>query len=491
MNSTERAALDLLRSWRGNVRKFAYDNFRVELEPWQVTVAERVTEAPKVRVGLQAAVGVGKSAIEAICGWHFLATNGDQRKHPGKYPNGYALSISGDNLKSGLWKEIGVWYERSPFLQSQFEYTAEQVVHRQHTLTWWLRARSYAKSANPDAQGATLSGLHSPWAFVLLDEVGEMHPQVGRRAEQVLSDADCERGMILAAFNPTSLSGLGYDIATTGSGWSVVNITGDPDDPNRSRRVDIEWAREQIAKYGRENPWVMAHILGKFPPGGLNTLLSPDEVRAAMQRNPPPDTYDWAQKRIGVDVARFGDDRTVLFPRQGSAAFRPTVMRNADTNQIAARVADMAVAWGSELELIDDTGHWGHGVIDQLRAAGRGPMGIQFHAPASDARYVNRRAEGWLKMRDAIKSGLALPNLPELIPELTQPTYSFNGGKFQLEDKDQIKKRLGWSPDIADALALTFMMPDAPAGVANLVGRLPSQVAAASSYNPHARLSRK
>jgi hypothetical protein len=112
--------------------------------------------------------------------------------------------------------------------------------------------------------------------------------------------------------------------------------------------------------------------------------------------------------------------------------------------------------------LIDDTGHWGHGVIDNLIATGESPIAVQFHAPALDPRYKNRRAEMWLEMADWVKRGGALPNVPELVGELTTPTYTFVNGKFQLEDKDMIKGRLGRSPDLADALALTFAVPDAP-----------------------------
>lgn len=480
-----RADLDLLDSWRHNIPKFAWDNFRVDVEDWSRDVCDKAVAKPKARVAMQAAVGVGKSFTEAVIGWHFLATNADLARHPGKFPNGIALSISADNLKSGLWKELGVWYNVSPFLQSQFEYSGEQIVHRQYPQNWWLRARSFAKTATPETQGATLSGLHSPWTLVLLDEIGEMHPAIGRRAEQVLSDAECERGLIVAAGNPTSLTGLLYDIATSGKHWEVIRVSGDPDDPTRSKRVDIQWAREQIERYGRENPWVMAHILGMFPPGGINAILTADEVRAAMHRNPTPDQYHWAQARLGVDVARFGDDRTVIFPRQGNASWMPKVLRNADTNQVAAVVAQMAGERRSELEIIDDTGHWGHGVYDQLKAAGRQPIAVQFHAPALDSRYKNRRVEGWMRMADAIKAGLALPNIPELIPELTLITYTFDNGKFALEDKDMLKKRLGWSPDIADALALTFMHPEMPRNAAQMVPFAPSFADAA--YKPHQR----
>jgi hypothetical protein len=102
-----------------------------------------------------------------------------------------------------------------------------------------------------------------------------------------------------------------------------------------------------------------------------------------------------------------------------------------------------------------------------MRANGYSPIDVQFAAPAMDNRYKNRRAEIWFGMSEWIKRGGALPNLPEMVAELTTPTYTFNGGKFQLEDKDQVKQRLGRSPDLADALALTFGMPDMPAALAS------------------------
>ena len=67
-----------------------------------------------------------------------------------------------------------------------------------------------------------------------------------------------------------------------------------------------------------------------------------------------------------------------------------------------------------------------------------------------------------MKMAEWVKNGGALPNIPELVSELTTPTYTFTNGKFVLEEKDQIKIRLGRSPDLADALALTFAIVDMP-----------------------------
>jgi hypothetical protein len=233
----------------------------------------------------------------------------------------------------------------------------------------------------------------------------------------------------------------------------------------------------------------MAHILGLFPPTGLNTLLTPDEVRTAMGRNPDPDSYAWAQKRLGIDVARFGDDRTVIFPRQGAVAYQPIIIRQQRTDFITARVLQAKRSFESEVDFIDDTGHWGHGVVDGLLAAGQGARAVMFSDPAIDPRYGNRRSEMWFRLADWIKANGALPNIPELIPELTQPMYFFApSGKLMLESKDQIKKRLGRSPDLADALALTHAWPDQPA--ASLAGGMASLTArrAVTDYDPHAGL---
>jgi hypothetical protein len=283
-------------------------------------------------------------------------------------------------------------------------------------------------------------------------------------AEAGLANATPENGKwakIVQAGNPTHLEGPLYDACSTHADfWTVFDITGDPDDPDRSSRISKKWARDQIELYGRDNPWVLVNVFGQFPPSSLNALLGPDEVKAAMNRRLDEDDYKFSQKRLGIDVARFGDDRSVIFPRQGLRAFIPVTLRGVRTTTIAARCMLAKDRWGSALELIDDTGHWGHGVIDNLYAAGHSPIGVVFNAPAIDSRYKNRRAEMWLKMADWIKRGGQLPQVNELIAELTTPTYTYVNGKFLLEDKDIVKERLGRSPDLADALALTFAIPD-------------------------------
>ena len=140
---------------------------------------------------------------------------------------------------------------------------------------------------------------------------------------------------------PHHVTGCSTPPATTlAELWTIIRITGDPDDPERSPRIDIEWAREQIAQHGRDNPWVMAFILGQFPPASINALLGIEDVEAAFRRNVTEDMFESSQKRLGIDAtARFGDDPWVIFPRQGLMAFKPVEMRNPRSQDVAARVA--------------------------------------------------------------------------------------------------------------------------------------------------------
>lgn len=453
-------AVEALRAWRADPVRMVRDLFHVEPDVWQVEVLRAWADPsqPRMRLALQACAGPGKSAVLAWCGWNALLCYSDGVNHP----NGAAVSITADNLRNNLWKELALWRERAPLLQAAFEMTAEKIFSREFPTTWFLGARSFAKSADTDAQGRTLSGLHAKAIFYLVDESGDMPPAVLRSAEQGLSN--CTWGRIAQAGNPTSQQGALYHaVATQAHLWTVVRITGDPDDARRSPRIDLTWAREQIQLYGRDNPWVMAFILGLFPPGALNALLSADEVRTAMGRHLTEADYGWAQKRLGVDCARFGDDRTVLFPRQGLAAFTPVELRGKRGHEIAARIMLAEARWEHELTIIDSTGGWGQSTEDALIAAGRTPLGIQFHTPAINPRFQNRRAEMHWELAEWVKRGGALPPVPALVAELTTPTYSFVGGKLALEPKDHVKKRLGRSPDLADALALTFAIPDEPA----------------------------
>lgn len=486
MNNPPKAS-QIIKEWRNNPLKFVNDNFKITPDKWQQDVLKILPDSKKSRIALKACKGPGKTALLAWVAWWFLGCWGDK----GSHPKGAGTSITGDNLKDNLWPELAKWQGRSTYLSAAFEWKTERVFSKDHPSTWFFSARSWAKSADSNKQADTLAGLHADYVLFILDESGGIPDSVMAAADAGLS-TNPKFGKIIQAGNPTNLEGPLYRACTAERDiWEVFTITGDPDSPNRSPRIDKKWAMEQIKRYGRENPWVLVNVFGEFPPSSMNTLLSPDEVEKAMNRGYQDHEFNFQQKRVGVDVARFGSDRTVLFPRQGLMSYRPVEMRNARTTDITARILLAKEKWGSELEIIDDTGHWGHGVVDNLVSAGFDPVAIQFHSSSVDPRYKNKRAEGWLKMADWVKKGGALPKIPELIQELTSPTYTFSNGKFQLEDKDQIKARIGKSPDLADALALTFMVPELPTKTHYLTGEIiPNEKGHIKDWDPlHERVA--
>jgi phage terminase large subunit len=448
-----------VKTWRQNPVSFVRDNFNVEPDEWQLDTLMRIGGAdynPKRKLCMKACTGPGKSAVLAWIGWHRLACFAAK----GEHPKGAALSITADNLKDNLWSELSKWQSRSPFLTQAFKWTKERIYAIDHPETWFLSARSFAKDADAEAIGRALSGLHGQFPFVLLDETGDMPITVGRTALQIFTGNPVD-ALIAQAGNPTSMQGLLYHSCSAGT-WDTITITADPNDPKRTPRVSIEHAQEMIDTEGRDNPWVMATILGLFPPTAFNALLSHEEVMAAMNRRIPEDQYSFAARILGVDVAREGLDRSVIFPRQGLAAFKPIMMRNYTSLQGAGAVAKKWEEWKADGVFVDNTGGFGGGWIDQLTVLNRHAIPIHFAGLASDGRFANIRAEMWWNMAEWVKKGGALPNVPELIAELTTPTYSFKGDKLIMEPKEKIKARLGRSPDYADGLALTFAYPVQP-----------------------------
>jgi len=450
-------AVAKIRKWRTDPVSFVVDNFRVKPDEWQIDAMNSLGGSfnPKRRLCMKACTGPGKSAVLAWMGWHRLACFAAK----GEHPKGAALSITSDNLADNLWAELSKWQTRSAFLSAAFTWTKTKIYANEHPETWFLSARSFAKDADAEAIGRALSGLHSQFPFVLLDESGDMPVAVGRAATQIFTGSPTDAAIIQAG-NPTSTNGLLYESCTKAAdSWTIITITSDPKDPKRTPRVSIERAQEIIDIYGMDNPWVMATILGKFPPTGFNALLGIEEVEAACKRAYKRDAIAAAPIVLGGDVARQGDDATVIARRQGRQCFDMRSMRIPDTMLIAQQFIDEHTRQQADAFFVDETGGYGAGVIDAMRSLGHSPIGVMFSGKASDYRYFNKRSEILFEMAEWVKAGGSIPDDRELKEELCALTYAFQGDKIRVVEKAIIKQQIGRSPDKADALALTFAFP--------------------------------
>lgn len=445
---------DVLRRWREDPRVYARECLQLQPDEWQDEVLDAART--NLRIALKASKGPGKSFILAVLMWWFLTT----RPHP----KVVATSITGDNLHDGLWTELSLLQQRSPFLKAAFRWSSTRIVSVDHPETWWMSARTWPKGGDATQQADTLAGVHADHVMFVLDEAGGIPDAVAAAAEGGLANADLTQGrtaLFAIAGNPSHLEGPLFRACTTERAlWWVKEISGDPDDPKRAPRVSIEWARAQIAKYGRDNPYVLLNVFGRFPPASANSLFGPDAVSAAMRLVLPPAVYSREVKVMGVDVARHGDDRTVIALRQGRVVYQPKVLRNLDTMQVAGQVA-IAFEKHKPDALFVDAATFGMGVVDRLAQLGFPVVGVDFGGkPVTHTKYRNRRAEMWWLFAEWVQAGGALPDMPELVAELTTPTYKFDeNSHIQLEKKADIKKRTGVSPDIADAIALTFAAP--------------------------------
>lgn len=471
MLNNDSPSAEVILRWRNDPVLFVRECFLVEPDAWQADVLRNFPK--KNRIAMKACKGPGKTTVLAWLAWNFLATR--------PQPKMAATSISWDNLADGLWPELAKWRQKSPFLIKAFEWTKTRIYNKKYPETWFLSARSWAKGSDSNAQADTLAGLHADYLLFILDEAGGIPDAVMAAAEAGLATGIDTK--IVMAGNPTHLEGPLYRATTTERNlWHLVEITADPDSDMRTPRVSAQWAREQIEKYGKDNPWVLVNVFGQFPPSSINALLGPDVLAKAARRTLRLDQYDFAQKRLGVDVARFGDDSTVIFPRQGLAAFKFVEMRNSRSTDIAARVISAKIKWGSEMEFIDGTGGFGSGVVDAMIQAQYSPQEIHFSGKSTDPRYFNKRAEIHFRLAEWVKRGGCIPNDSNLIKELSSITYTLKGGKLLIEDKQQIKERLGFSPDRADALALTFALEEMPK--AKMIPGMDKTSHAITDYDP-------
>ena len=330
---------------------------------------------------------------------------------------------------------------------------------------------------NPDAlRGMRLDGC-------VIDEVAQIKNELWSDIVQpALSD---RLGWSLFIGTPQGINLFSelYYKAIEEDGWVAARYTVFDTDslhPNEVTRLKRDMSETSFAR----------EYLCDFSAQGDDQLIALADTEDAAKRVYQQSHVDMSPVVLGIDPARFGDDRSVVFRRQGRQAFKPVVYRGIDNMDLAARVANLIEEYDPDAVFCDAGA--GSGVIDRLRQLSYDVIEIPFGGKATKPeQYLNRRSEMWWLMKQWIEEGGAIPNDIALKQELATPIYWYdNVGRRVLESKDQIKKRLqgAGSPDLADALALTFALPVAKKEMEDIYIKKRKETTHKKDYDPYTRI---
>lgn len=396
-------------------------------------------------VAVASGKGIGKSAlVSMIINWA-MSTCGDCKI--------VVTANTGTQLATKTQPEVSKW-TRLAYNRHWWEVKATSITSREpgHEREWRVDFIPWSKE-NMEA----FSGLHNQGKrlVVIFDEASGIHDTIWDNTEGTLTDENTE--ILWIAFgNPTRPFGRFREcFGKNKNRWKTFQI----DSRNVEGTNHQEQAR-QVAAHGEDSYHVRIWIRGEFPLVGSDQFISPGDVDNA--RHCITQGYEALPKILACDVARFGDDQSVIGYRQGRMAVILEKMRGKDTVFVAERV----IHWKNEIKpdaIVVDGDGLGAGTVDHIKH--RGFEVFEFHggAAANDgSKYLNRRSEIWGLMREWMPNA-QIPDDPELADDLVGPLYDYNTkGQICLEPKDEMKERGLSSPDCGDFLAMTFSVTVAP-----------------------------
>lgn len=366
--------------------------------------------------------------------------------------NTEAQLISRTWAELGKWHTLSInrhWFDKTATALRPEKWFADLVQSDLQIDTGYYYAQAQLWSdENPDA----FAGVHNPLGLVLImDEASGIPPSIWKVSDGFFTEPELHRYWLVFS-NGRRNTGTFYETHHKYRDvWQRRQI-----DARTVEGTDPAVYQKIIDQYGAESDEARVEVYGQFPQTGANQFIGRDLVEAAQARELVPDPG--AALVIGVDVARFGDDHSVIAFRQGRDARsrRALKFKGLTTIQLAGRVAEQIDRVKPDAVFVDGGGVGG-GVVDALRSMGYKVIDVQSGTKADEPdRYFNRRAELWGKMRDWLATG-CLPDDAGLADDLTGPEYDHSlNGAVKLEPKDKMKQRGLASPDTADALSLTF-----------------------------------
>lgn len=382
-------------------------------------------------------------------------------------------------LETKTWAELAKWHRMGrdePWFGISTGKNSLKYYHKDFPESWRCDGQT-CKEENSES----FAGLHAANStpFYIFDEASNVPDKIYEVAEGGLTDGE---PMIFLFGNPTRNTGRFRECwGKFGHRWRTRQI-----DSRSVRITNKKLLGEWVEDYGEDSDFVRVRVRGVFPRAGSSQLIASDIVEESSRREPVTAVKE--PLIMGVDVARFGDDASVIMLRHGNDARHLLERhRGVDTMWLAGRVAQVAADKRPDAVFVDETGVGG-GVLDRLRQLGIKAIGVNFSASPSGAVdgeiASNKRTEMWVRMRNWLKKGGAIPNDRDLMADLSGVEYGFDGrNALQLEKKSEMKARGLASPDAGDALALTFAYPV----VVNDPGRLTPlsrRSAIKGDYNP-------
>ena len=458
------------RLFRANPNKFAKHVLGVE--PWgkQRDILSAIAHNRKVAV--RSCNGAGKTFTAAVAVLWWLMS----------YDNAIVITTapSERQVKELLWREIRQLYmPRRDTIGGKLTRTRLDFASNRY---------AYGFSTNTEDR---FQGFHSGNILVIVDEASGVDEFIYYAISGILTTQNAK---LLLIGNPHGLAGTFYDAfhknrkgyhtvhisafdtpAFTEAGITANNIADmEYPDPVDEETADNEqphptphkiplglstplWALSTFNEYGPQSSVFQTRVLGDFPSQANDTLIALRDIESAVKR--PHVVQPDDKPIVGLDIARFGDDKTVIIVREGIRVLHIEELRKSDLVNTTGRVITVADEFKVRHVMIDEVGI-GAGVLDTLKQDKKFiTTGINGGSRSDDPnKYGNLRAQIFDGLRQRFADGqISIPNDPELISQLASLTYRYNArGQLLLESKEIIKGHGRQSPDKADALAYAF-----------------------------------
>lgn len=361
---------------------------------------------------------------------------------------GVVTANTQNQLRSKTWRELAVWHDRL-INKHWFRWTATRFFHVDHEKTWGIDAVPWSEH-NSEA----FAGLHAKYVLIIYDEASAISDKIWEVTEGAMTTP---RAMWFTFGNPTKNTGRFREcFGKQKHRWTNRQI-----DSRTCKMTNKAKLNEWLEDHGEDSDFFRVRVRGQFPRHGTGQLISAEDTTRAQDTELPLDAHTFFNIIIGVDVARFGSDETVITVRQGRKVLETRTFRGLNNIQVGSRAAEVHKAHGSAGTIMVDEAGLGAGVVDYLVTMGYPCIGVQAGAKAQeDKRFYNKRAECWYRMKEWFDGEVDIPKGDSVLADQCSALeYEYDlKERIKLERKEDLKDRLPalGSPDRADALSLTF-----------------------------------